>query len=1028
MKKKLCVLLIIAMIISIAPFAVFAMEEQSKNMGNTSTPLANEAFSLVTSVWDESLFIHMDDEGYVTFEPNFVDHELILDGDFIHIRLPMEIDVQAITLSLPEGWTYKIDYEEEVFPEHSFNPTTEREEKTYTIVTVQHTWNHFSEEPREMDIMPLFEKLRQMDVMPLSSYIPDGFTEFSLSTNASLQDWSNALGPVNSKRLIWISSNHTNMPGTINISDNREVIIASNGTNLANNTLNGSPFILTRPSPGTGRHFNVIHDSTLTLVQIILDGENHRDERERGGVFLAGWPWPGKPRFNMLTSSEIRNCRADLGGGIQAEYFTTVLIDGGILRNNIALNNGWGGGGGARIRWGSFLTLQNALIIDNKATSQGGHGGGIEITHGSELTIKEGTIIRDNFAGMRGGGVAVWFDSIAVMEDGQIVDNKANQAGGGVVLTGVNEVEATADITEFTMNGGIIEENWAGERGGGISGIHPMDIDRSTQMGIQKITINDGEIRKNTSANGGGVWFHSGTFKTNGTKIHENIGVNGAGVYWAEGPGVWETEGNETNIHENKASGNGGGLATVGPHNRTIPARVNIQKNEGQNGGGVWMGGSGILTMTNMTNPIQGNRATGNGGGVYISTGTFAQSGSSITENDAAGDGGGVYVVHGSRFNGTGGSIIDNIAHDGGGLYVPHPNLSNVTIASNFVFDENFARNGLRIDTELAERWHTTINPGTVTLSGEFIIDGIPEGSGNFRDVDPHAFTNYDINSNKPMFWRVTYNAVGGEGEAFAFTESNRHPIKHGALLPGSTALIFEAVPIEQFERWTVETREAETSADGKEVDFTLTGESSVTPLRHILTKHTHVVGYFQAQTNTTTLTVSKEVTGDLANRMFEFDFTVILQDSTGNPQSTDEPLPYTITDSNGIVLTTGVLTLDNEGRAMFSLSHGQRIQITEVPLESSVQIVETLDDHYQAWFTDSESVESKEKGGDTGLRPMTEDRSFHFENVRFEVPATGIVLGNVVGVLLLFTLLSIPAFATLLLPIGRGRYRKLHW
>ena len=1025
MKKFTCALLIMALIIGIAPSVALAIGEQNHNTDNISTAYMDETSPLVANEWEESLFIHMDDEGHVTFDPNIPNHELVWDGDFLHIRLPMEIVAEDITLSLPEGWTYEIGYEKETPPGSISGSSTALEGKAYTIVTVQHDLASPVEGSKLMDVMPLFEGSRQIDVMPLSTYVPEGFTEVSLPANATFNDWTSAIGPAGSRRVIRVSNHQTNMPANIPISDNQQIIIASSGTNLRDNTLIGSPFILTRAS-GTGRHFVVSRNSTLTLVQIILDGENHRDQLHRGGVSVAGWPLTGEPRLTMLAGSEIRNCREDLGGGIQAEYFSHVLIDGGTLRNNIATNNGWGGGGGARIRWGSFLTLKNALIVDNKAISQGGHGGGIEITNVSELTIKEGTIIKNNYAGMRGGGVAIWHDSTGVMEDGQIVGNEAGQAGGGIGLTGVNVNNATADTTEFTMNDGIIEENRAGERGGGISGIHPSDITLSTQMGTQKITINGGIIRENTSINGGGVWFHSGTFKTNGGKIYENTGVNGAGVYWAEGPGVWDTEGNETNIYENKASGNGGGLATVGPHNRTIPARVNIYDNVAQSGGGVWMGGSGTLTMNNGTNPIHGNKATGNGGGVYISTGTFTQSGSSITDNDATGDGGGVYVVQGSRFNGTGGSIIDNIAHDGGGLYVPHTNLNNVTIASNFVFDENFARNGLRIDTELAERWHLTIRPATVTLSGEFIIDEIPEGSGNFRDVDPHAFTNYDINSNKPMFWRVTYVAVGGEGDVFVFTESNRHPIKHGALLPGSTALIFEAVPIEQFERWTVETRDAETTADGKEVDFTLTGEGTVTPLRHILAKHTHVVGYFQAQLGTTTLTVSKEVTGDLANRIIAFDFTIILQDSTGNPQSTDEPLPYIITDLDGIVLKTDALTLDSEGHAMFPLRHGQRIHITEVPMGGSVQIVEAPDDHYQAWFTDSESEENKEKGHDTGLRPMTEDRAFHFENARFEVPATGLNLGSVSGALLLFTLVSIPSSATLLLRIGRRYHEKL--
>ena len=992
MRKILCILLIVAMVIGIAPSLVFAMGEQS-------------------------LFIHMDDEGYVTFEPNFIDHELVLDSDFIRIRLPMEIDAQTITLSLPEGWVYEIDYEEETFPESLFAPTMEPEGKIYTIITVQHNWSSLIEEPR------------QKSIMPLASPILDGFSTATLPSRANLFQWNTAFSGTGN-RVIIVQGDQLNMPNTINISAGRHIIIVSEGTNLENNTREGSPFTIGPPS--SGRHFNLDPGATLTLVQIVLNGgTSPNDSVIRGGVFLTGWrplmPEQNPAYLNMLTGSEIRNCRAELGGGILADYFSEVVIDGGILRENVAISERLGGGGGVRAIWGSKITLHNALIVDNKAIADYGHGGGIDVTNGSHLSINEGTIIQRNHAGRRGGGVSIWHNSTGVMNGGQIIDNYAYESGGGVVLTGVNQVGAPADTSSFTMIDGIIKENRTVERGGGISGIHPDDIYLSNQIGEQKITISGGKIMDNTSKNGGGIWFHSGTFHTTGGEITDNKAVNGAGVYWAEERGVWTTAEGEIDIRENKASGNGGGLATIGPHNRTIPARVNIQGNLAQNGGGVWMGGSGILTMNNETIPIQENQATGNGGGVYISTGTFVQSGSSITKNDATGDGGGVYVVHGSDFNGTGGSIIDNIAYDGGGLFVPHTNLDNVTIASSFVFDQNFARNGLRIDSDLAERRRATINPDTVTLLGEFIIDEVLEGTGNFKDVDPHAFTNYDINSDKPIFWRVTYDRVGGEGEVLAFTKSNEHPIKNGALLRGGTAIIFEADPIEQFERWTIETRAEETTASGENVEFTLTGEDTISPMRHILDAHTHVVGYFRTQPITTTLTVSKEVRGDFANRMIEFDFTVVLQDSTGNPQSTHEPLFYTISNSDGVILKTGEISLNSEGHAVFRLSHGQRIQIMEVPLEGSVQIIEKPDDHYQAWFTDSEFAEKKEKRHDTGLRSMTKERSFHFENVRFEVPTTGLDLGSTGELLLLFTLVSIPVFATLVIRIGQGRHKKLY-
>ena len=977
-----------------------AFAEQMQSMSEVEAYFGEETSEFVTGDWDEGLFIHFDDEGYVTLEPNIPAHNLILDGDFLRVRLPMEIAREDITLSLPEGWTYEIDYEEETLPEPNFGSEAKPSPKTYTMVSVQHTWNQHIEE------------MKQRNIMPLVSPLPIGFSEGTLPANASPQEWNNAIGSGN--RVVRVMGNQTNMPNIINISGNRHVIIASNGTNLTHNTLTGTRFTI--GAPNNGRHFNLFPGATLTLVQIALNGRTRpSDPVWQGGVSLLGWQ-PGMGDANpaiihMLDGSEIHNCRADLGGGIFADMFSEIFINGGTLRENVATSNTHGGGGGARAVWGSKITLRNALIIDNIAIADYGHGGGFDVTNGSEITINEGTVIKGNTAGRRGGGVCIWQNSTGVMNDGQIVENYASESGGGIVLTGVNRLHEPADRSKFTMTGGIIEENWTDDRGGGISGFHPTDAPEQPLMAVQEIIINGGEIRDNTSGNGGGVWFYSGTFHTTGGEIIDNNAVNGAGIYWAEGPGVWRTSGDEIDIRGNKASGNGGGLATVGPHNRTILGRINIQENEAQNGGGVWMGGSGILTMNSGTMPIQGNKATGNGGGVYISTGTFAQSGSSITKNKATGDGGGVYVVGGSSFHGTGGSIIDNIAGDGGGLNVPHSNLRNISIATNFVFDQNFARNGLKINSKLAADWRSTINPEIVTLLGQSIIDEDPARPGFFVEIEPHAFTNYDINAEGLPFWRITYD-VGegegeGEGEVFAFIDSNNLSVKSDTFLGHGTVLRFDAAPAEQFDRWTVETRKEETTVDGKEVEFNLEEVNRVTPYLYTLTAHTNVLGYFHAQPITTTLTISKEVSGDFGNRNMEFNFIVILRDSLDNAWADGGPLPYIITDSKGDILRDGVLTFNSEGSAVFRLSHGQVIRITDVPLKGSVQIIETVVDKYQAWFIDSEFATDMERTNDTGVRPMTEDREFNFINERNYVPTTGVDLGNI-GATLLLTMLML--------------------
>lgn len=87
------------------------------------------------------------------------------------------------------------------------------------------------------------------------------------------------------------------------------------------------------------------------------------------------------------------------------------------------------------------------------------------------------------------------------------------------------------------------------------------------------------------------------------------------------------------------------------------------------NGGAIWMSSNdsnNALTLTGGT--IRGFTAT-DGGGVYVSGGSFEMSGGTISACNAANAGGGVYVSSGS-FEMSGGSIEDCTAHEGAGVKV----------------------------------------------------------------------------------------------------------------------------------------------------------------------------------------------------------------------------------------------------------------------------------------------------------------------------------------------------------------------
>ena len=84
---------------------------------------------------------------------------------------------------------------------------------------------------------------------------------------------------------------------------------------------------------------------------------------------------------------------------------------------------------------------------------------------------------------------------------------------------------------------------------------------------------------------------------------------------------------------------------------------------------------------------ITGNPNSGDGGGVYLSNGTFEMSGGTIS-NNTANSGGGVHIGYGGTFTMSGGTISGNTAGHGGGVFLPRYssatfNMRGGTITAN---------------------------------------------------------------------------------------------------------------------------------------------------------------------------------------------------------------------------------------------------------------------------------------------------------------------------------------------------------
>ena len=584
-----------------------------------------------------------------------------------------------------------------------------------------------------------------------------------------------------------------------------------------------------------------------------------------------------------------------------------------------------------------------------------------------------------------------------------------------------------------------------------------------------ELVAGPGHFRVKTSTSNGFIVQNGGRLTVTGGSEGGSLEIAGANIYDSAivvQPGGWAEVTN--------------GVSITNYPNSAV--RVN-------DGGYFRLSGNARLYLNRSYHP------TGGGGGVHVLVGgTFEMFGGIIERNTSA-RGGGVFVasreavvngepvILGGTFNMYGGEIRNNYATaDGGGLFVTAHNLDRITIAEAAVFTGNVAENGKRIDNALAELYRHQIKPGTVSVTdmGDFLIDG-----ESFAGIEPHAFTNYDINTEGPRFWRVSHAIGAGQGSVVAKIAASDVLIPNGAFVPEDTEIIFVPEPALLLDRWEIGTRTVEADEDGKEIGFQFSGSTDV-PLLHIVKTHVHAIAHFsegvsltkkpngglgedfvrwlpkgehslthvpahgnaamlfvgwntkadgsgtpyaaggsinitedtvlyaQWRLQTTTLTISKEVTGDFANRSLEFEFTIVFMDANEAPLPPGTQFDYVgdpLNNFNGAPPPNGTLTLDSDGSAVFQLQHGQAIRIDGVPLGGYIRVVETWDGRYQASFKDSESGDTPINNHDTDVLLMTAERTLRFENERLVAPPTGLDLGHAGAMLLLSIFVSLLAF-----------------
>lgn len=405
-----------------------------------------------------------------------------------------------------------------------------------------------------------------------------------------------------------------------------------------------------------------------------------------GGLFHLGIAVPGS--LTLQNGSIIRNNTASsMGGGLFLWGNVGLKSENSEISGNKALY----GAGIAASQYTANFASPKLELVDTKVNNNGDAstvmGGGIYAASGVTVTSKN-TKFLGNTANTA-GGILLYLNSSADLDNSEVSGNKATGNGGGVCV-----YDATCSLT--ASNGTVFREN-SGYRGGGIF----------SSGGT--VTVEDSTFEKNTATDDGGAIAatQNSSLTVRNSKVLENKAADTAGGILAEKSTLEVTD---SIIDGNRASVGGGlyiadidapGETKENKPEHTI-TRTEITNNtaDGQGiGGGIYLGAQKLtITDSKLTgnNTISNNGQTQGGAIVAYSPGDFTLD-NTLIQGNTADVGGGIHVLstklrdsHIILCNNT--RITGNVANQfGGGIFLDNMNNPAVLELVNASVDNNTA-------------------------------------------------------------------------------------------------------------------------------------------------------------------------------------------------------------------------------------------------------------------------------------------------------------------------------------------------
>ena len=432
-----------------------------------------------------------------------------------------------------------------------------------------------------------------------------------------------------------------------------------------------------------------------------------------------------------ISQSRFEDSRADFGGAIFAEQDSILNMSGNVFVSNNAID--WGG---VLASISSTITIEASEFHDNNA-----YGGGVLLSISSTITIEASEFHGNN---ADEGGVLFPDSSTITIEGSGFYDNYARSAGGVLYSYNYNNCNITIESNEFHGNnadeGGVLY-SWGSTITIEASEFHNNNACRGGVLESisSTITIEASEFHDNNAIDRGGVLdsSYSSNITIAGSNFTNNVSPIGAIIYATSRSMIqhihsfllvdnnkadryaviylldseffghdsenatfssnlgslmafnsnitftgYATFVNNTPSQTDSGDFQEGGAITLLQSNVFFDGECNLEYNHAENGGAIHSTESKLYVNGDIA--IAHNTATGNGGGVYLSTSELnCQQKSTLVllNNTASHKGGGLHAISSSikadSFNsewpqfiypGARINITGNVAERGGGL------------------------------------------------------------------------------------------------------------------------------------------------------------------------------------------------------------------------------------------------------------------------------------------------------------------------------------------------------------------------